>query len=184
MFDPSKVPEVPSPLVRAVELAPKAGYFVEFGVASQWRMSAGGTLAFLAEHRHAIGFDSFEGLPEEWKPGFPVGTFRQDALPLVKNATLIVGLFADTLKKVRVPVALCHIDCDLYASTVTALAWLKENALPGCLVVFDEFYAVDGSPAELANAAHERRALEESGLRYEYVCRSRPIDERVAIRLV
>ena len=48
--------------------------------------------------------------------------------------------------------ALVHVDCDLYWSTVTVLDHIGPHLRSGCVVVFDEFHGYDG--AEL----HEARA--------------------------
>src|SRR5271166_5128336 len=56
-----------------------AGLALEFGVAT------GTTLTIIAEALSAdhtvVGFDTFTGLPETWRTGFPAGTFAQDKLP-------------------------------------------------------------------------------------------------------
>src|SRR6185312_8949753 len=45
------------------------GLCVEFGVGT------GGSLRKIAEHCYVYGFDSFNGLPEDWRNRFPVGYF-------------------------------------------------------------------------------------------------------------
>jgi hypothetical protein len=187
-FDPSTVPVVADPLTEAIELAKERKareflrrerpFFAEFGCASLWRGDPGGTLATLAAVRTTLGFDSFEGLPEDWRPNLPKGTFAQKTLPNVPGAILVVGLFADTCPRIVCPVSLVHIDCDLYSSTKTALEWVKRNAVPGCLVVFDEFFGYPGAEN------HEQKALAESGLAYEPLFRSSAELEKFAIRLV
>jgi len=183
-FDPSRIREVDFPLTHAIPLAPRAGIFAEFGVAAEWRGSSVGTLQALAVARKTIGFDTFDGLPEQWTRGggsFPKGKFAQREIPRLKNAVLVVGLFEETCPLVDCLVALCHVDCDLYSSTVTALRWLGSRFVPGCVVVFDEFYGYEGCEA------HEQKALRESGLSYEWLFRGRSLAsgaaEVVAIRL-
>ncbi|MFI4978423.1 MAG: TylF/MycF/NovP-related O-methyltransferase [Solirubrobacterales bacterium] len=183
-LDLSHVPVVKDPLGDALWslpcIIPSAGIFAEFGVAAAWRGSTTGTLAQLARERTTLGFDSFEGLPERWgRAGdYPAGMFAQTFLPDVPGAILVVGLFSDTCPRIVAPCALAHIDCDLYSSTVTALAWVKRNAVPGCIVVFDEFYGYEGCED------HEQKALAESGLTYEPLFRSSVELEKFAIRLV
>jgi hypothetical protein len=171
VIDLARAPVVESPLAHAIAVAPAGGYFVEFGVAS------GRTLRQLAAMRPTIGFDSFAGLPEDWRPEYPRGTFAQKDIPIVPNAAIVVGLFENTLPKIHVGVALAHIDCDLYASAKAALAWVKEHAIPGCVVVFDEFFGYPGAEH------HEEKALRESGLVYELLCKSPPAREKIAIRI-
>src|SRR4051794_9849913 len=87
----------PSPTVTleyALSLLPETGMALEFGV------STGSTLKIIVEGcpgRQVYGFDSFRGLPENWRPGFPAGTFDVPAPPEVPGAELVVGMFADTL---------------------------------------------------------------------------------------
>lgn len=124
----------------AAELVSVDGMVLEFGVAS------GHTLRLLTEclpGRYAAGFDVFTGLPEDWRTGFPAGTFAQPALPEVPGAELVVGLFADTLPGFLAahpgPVALLHLDADLYSATATVLGLLGERLVPGSVVLFDEY---------------------------------------------
>jgi hypothetical protein len=80
-------------LRHALNQAPEHGMALEFGVAS------GTTLAIIAEQRSGavFGFDSFKGLPERWRLGFDAGEFALQTPPNVPGAELVVGLFMDTL---------------------------------------------------------------------------------------
>ena len=115
------------------------GIAVEFGVAS------GKTAAIIAEHLPIVGFDSFDGLPEAWRPGFPKGMFARPTPPPFPGE-LVVGWFADTLPgwEPPEPVAFVHIDCDLYSSTVTVLQHMAPHLRPGVVVVFDEHHGYEG----------------------------------------
>lgn len=146
--------------------ADNEGWALEFGV------GAGGTLRMIAERLPVIGFDSFEGLPEDWRPEYPKGSFalqdpKRDRIPQVENATVVVGLFADTLPGFDWPdkVDLIHFDADLFSSTATALEHCGHLIKPGTLVVFDEFFGYDGAHE------HEQRAWSEwtkrHGVEYE-----------------
>lgn len=128
------------------------GWALEFGVAT------GKTLRLIAEVLPVIGFDSFEGLPEDWRTDFPAGTFagvRPDVD--VPNATLVEGQFLETVPDYDWPdfIRLVHIDCDLYSSTKTVLDSLIGQNLKGAYVVFDEFFGYPGCEA------HERKAWDE-----------------------
>lgn len=127
-------------LAHALSLAPSGGMVLEFGVYS------GRTLAQIAAARtdaEVYGFDSFEGLPEDWRAGFRAGTFAVDALPEVDGAELVVGWFSDTLPAFLEshpgPVDLLHLDADLYSSTATVLELVGPRLRPGSVVVFDEY---------------------------------------------
>lgn len=129
-------------LEHAARLAP-AGTAAEFGVFK------GHSLRRIVDVRKglAYGFDSFEGLPEAWDTGtgepHQSGHFATD-LPkdLPNRAHLVPGWFKDTipawLDKHPEPIALLHIDCDLYQSTVDALHGLNDRIVPGTVIVFDE----------------------------------------------
>lgn len=80
----------------AVSLAKQPGLFVEFSVFE------GRSINWIASRsdRTVHGFDSFQGLPEDWTPDSPAGEFAKPAgwLPkVVPNVSLHVGLFDQTL---------------------------------------------------------------------------------------
>lgn len=131
------------------------GWAVEFGVYS------GYSLGLIAAEMPVIGFDSFEGLPEDWREGFPKGTFHDptvlDSLPEYSFNTLLVkGWFSDTVPTFPFPkLGLVHIDCDLYSSTVTALEGVVGALDLGTYVVFDEFHGYPGAEQHEARAWRE-----------------------------
>jgi hypothetical protein len=97
------------------------------------------------------GFDSFEGLQEDWAGWvLPKGTFDLGGkLPKVKkNVHLIKGWFDKTL-----PVFLqshpekfsfIHIDCDTYEATKAALFYLNPRIVEGTVIIFDEYFSYRG----------------------------------------
>ena len=114
----------------------------EFGV------GAGHTLQKIKEQfpvgKTIVGFDSFEGLPENWIPEWGKGSFSQGGEIPKKflgenNVSIVKGLFSDTVPKFfettdfkDVELLLLHIDCDLYRSMRDVLGdglatTLKEN---------------------------------------------------------
>jgi hypothetical protein len=151
--------------------APSEGLMLEFGVAD------GASLRYVASRiaRSFHGFDSFEGLPEHWS-----GTFEQKGKfgragappPVPTNARLYPGWFADTLPRFLAehagePVALVHVDCDIYASTATVFRLLAERLRPGTVLVFDEYFNYPNWQR------HEWRAFQEfvrdTGTSYSYL---------------
>jgi hypothetical protein len=144
----------------------RTGTWAEFGVAG------GATLKRIhaAARGEALvwGFDTFRGLPEDWRPGFPRGTFSCDgALPRVGGVCLVQGLFQDTLPawEPTAPVTLVHIDCDLYSATKCVLTHVRPHLADGAVIVFDELWNYPGFEQ------HEMRALYEAtedGLRYDW----------------
>ena len=132
-------------LKRALDWCSIDGLILEFGVAS------GRTVNHLANLRPAqtvFGFDSFQGLPEAWRPGFGKGRFAQFVPAVCTNVTLIEGLFentlADFLASRQDPVALLHIDCDLYSSCRFVLETLASRIGRGTIIVFDEYFNYPG----------------------------------------
>ena len=118
------------------------GLILEFGVYKGISITI---LADVLKDKALFGFDSFEGLPETWRPGFEKGVFALKELPTVpQNVSLVKGLFEETLpaflNEHQGPVAFLHVDCDLYSSTKCILSALKERIVSGTIILFDEFY--------------------------------------------
>lgn len=97
-----------------------------------------------------VGFDSFEGLPEAWRPEFPAGSFSTNGqLPAVpEGVTLVAGWFNETLPRWMTenggPVGLVHVDCDLYSSTMCVFENVFGRTTEDTLWVFDELYNYKG----------------------------------------
>lgn len=159
----------------ALAAAPQTGIVAEFGV---W---SGRTINMIADHfRDDVmvhGFDSFEGLPEEWH-GRPKGAFhRNGSLPEVRsNVKLHKGWFQDTVPPFaddhkNEPIAFLHIDCDLYSSTKTVFDALGANLFPGSVILFDEYFNYSGW------REHEYSAFQElvraRSLKYRYISYNR-----------
>lgn len=134
------------------------GCICEFGV---W---TGGSLRLLADaapERDVHGFDSFEGLPANWRPWFSKGAFKT-SVPMLRqpNVRLHKGWFDATLppfiKQLQQPISLAHIDCDLYSSTRTVLEHIIPRLADGAVMVFDEYFNYPGWEA------HEHKALLEA----------------------
>jgi predicted O-methyltransferase YrrM len=165
----------------ALALAPAGGMALEFGVYT------GTTLKIIAARRGGavFGFDSFDGLPEDWRAGFASGTFDVDAPPEVPGAELVVGLFDESLPGFLAahpgPVDLLHVDADLYSSAVTVLEQVGPRLRPGSVVVFDEFFNYPGWEAHEARAWAEYVAAHDVGFRFEAYTLD---NEQVVIRLL
>jgi Methyltransferase domain len=162
----------------ALGMAPADGLVLEFGVAT------GDTLRRIAAMRQpAHGFDSFEGLPEDWRTGFAKGAFAMTP-PKIPGATLHVGWFEDTLPKFFVdhegPIAFAHLDADLYSSTVTIFREGEDRFVEGSILLFDEYFNYPGWEQ------HEHKAfcefIERTGHGYEYVAYN-GLHEQVLVRL-
>ena len=124
------------------------GCFAEFGGYK------GDTLNFIAQKTNKIvhGFDSFLGLPQDWRPGLPKGTFKVDRyryLDFRNNVRIWKGMFEDTIPRFNdetgnQPIAFLHVDCDLYTSTKTIFEKLGHRIHKGTVIVFDEFFGYPG----------------------------------------
>lgn len=119
------------------------------------------------------GFDSFQGLPEDWTSKDPRGSYSTGGqLPAMpSHVTLHAGWFADTLPAFLAghagPVRFAHIDCDLYSSTRTVLAALEDRLVPGSVLLFDDFLAIGDGETDEARAFREH--VDRTRLRYEYL---------------
>jgi O-methyltransferase len=165
--------------------------YLEFGVAHGSSLRRWLELSRHPDSRF-IGFDSFEGLPEDWDTGAGVktaGTFGRAGQPPPiddPRVQLIKGWFQDTVPnfletfKPRPPVVV-HLDADLYSSTLYVLTLLDRVLRGGAVLIFDEFHVAD----------HEFRAFADytSAYRrnYSVLGASRPAgflwNTRVAIRI-
>ncbi|PQE02392.1 MULTISPECIES: TylF/MycF/NovP-related O-methyltransferase [Mycobacteriaceae] len=129
-------------------------------------------LAADASGRPVYGFDTFEGLVEDWQVDDQLvikrGTFSlaeplaqrfiadtgvtlQDGLPpaLGRKVEFIKGMTYDTLapflaEHPNAPIALFHMDLDTYESCLHALETCKDRFVEGSVLVFDEYLVTNG----------------------------------------
>lgn len=165
-------------VLRLPDLA-RSGLWLEFGV------SGGATLRRIAAARgqaRVVGFDSFDGLPEAWRPGYPAGSFKTNGPPKIDGVEVVAGLFQDTLPKfvanwLSSSITFLHIDCDLYSSADTVLRHVAPWLTTGAFVVFDELLYYPGFEQHEIKALYEAR---QRGLAFEWVGRW---GEKAAIRI-
>ena len=172
-----------STLEYALRIAPQGGMALEFGVFE------GRSLAVIAEarkQREVYGFDSFEGLPEDYRPHVRQGAFALDQLPDVDGAELVVGWFDDTLPSFLAShpgtVDFLHVDGDLYSSAVTVLTLVGPRLLAGSVVVFDEFFNWPGWEDDGEFRAWQEY-LARTGTRVEYEAYTSN-NEQVVVRIL
>ncbi|HSG30930.1 MAG TPA: TylF/MycF/NovP-related O-methyltransferase, partial [Thermodesulfobacteriota bacterium] len=126
------------------------GAVCEFGV------HAGHSLKVLCEafpKDIVWGFDSFEGLPEDWNTGTRLredGIIRKEEFILdiseivfPKNSKIIKGWFDQSILKWKreykvKTIKFLHIDSDLYSSAKTILKELNNEIKKDTIIVFDE----------------------------------------------
>lgn len=142
------------------------------GVALEFGCGAGESTRLIAEHMPVVGFDSCQGLPEDWRPEYPKGSFASWPPIGLPNTSFVLGGFADVLPGWAAyhgaeRIGLVHFDCDLYSSTKTALDNIWHMLQPGCYIVFDEWQGYDDGPGASA-ADHEQRAWREHAHRFDW----------------
>lgn len=130
---------------KQIDLQNKAIQYYEFGVASgasfRW---------WLNENKNPqsafYGFDTFEGLPEDWH-FYKKGDMSFN-IPQVddERASFFKGLFQDTvpgfIKQIQPnneAVKVFHMDADLYSSTLYVLTYFAPYLNKGDVIFFDEF---------------------------------------------
>ena len=112
--------------------------FYEFGV---WRGEAFRYL--IKTFKKGYGFDTFQGLPEDWH-NEKAGTYSSYGnVPKIKGGEFIVGKFEDTLpdffSEKRPKASIINFDADLYSSTICALNYAKPVIDQHTVLIFDEF---------------------------------------------
>jgi hypothetical protein len=150
------------------QVAGKEVLYLEFGVfdgaaTRYWSRLLGNP------HSKLHGFDTFEGLPENWLPQRSKGCFSTGGVvPQIDDPRVrfFRGYFEDTLAGYRCPsceVLILNMDADLYSSTKCVLDRLREDIVLGTYIYFDEFN----------HQGHELRAFDEfisvTGMRFEVV---------------
>lgn len=120
------------------------------------------------------GFDSFEGLSEDWAGMYlEKGAFDlKGQLPEVpRNVVLHKGWFKDTLpeflKENIESIAFLHMDCDIYSSHKTGLELLAPRIKPGTIIVLDDYFDFPNWWKHGFKAFAE--FVKENGVEYEYL---------------
>lgn len=127
------------------------GLWLEFGV------FVGSTISSISKktNKTIYGFDSFEGLPEDWDSAHDKHHFSLNGqiptsfngVPFRENVKLIKGWFDDTLpvflSDKSEPVAFLHVDSDLYSSCKTIFSLLGDRIVNNTIICFDDFMEWD-----------------------------------------
>lgn len=171
--------------------------WLEFGVFS------GKTINYFARftNEKVYGFDSFKGLPEDWRPGFGKGTFSREhrrtwKIPKVlKNVELVVGLFNETLedfleKHPDQKVGFIHVDSDLYSSAIYTLDKLAPRMKKGTIILFDELVNYDGYAGDNGELRALYEFVKKYNVKFEWIGMNGKIGirgynfEQVALKIV
>lgn len=149
------------------------GWCLEFGVFE------GKSIKFFGDKRPDLqfhGFDSFEGLPEQWSPKHDKGHFSLDGNfpPVPANVTLHKGFFDTSLPefisknmKAGDSLAFLHVDSDLYSSAKTIFNNLVPYFRAGTIILFDEYFGYKSWERDAVKAFREFREF--TGAQYEYL---------------
>lgn len=131
----------------AVKRVSIEGIYAEFGVS--WGKSLSRLVNFAPPNSQFYGFDSFQGLQEDFTgTNFGVGAFSTGGvLPKVPtNVKLVPGWFRDSvpefLNTVHQNFCFVHLDADTYESTIEVLKLIRKRISSGCIIVFDEYIGV------------------------------------------
>jgi hypothetical protein len=163
-----------------IPLADQRKMWVEFGV------HKGDTINYISRFAPIMfGFDSWEGLPDDWQPGFPKGHFSTNGtMPEVNpNVVLVKGMFQETLPKflsiIPGTFGLVHIDSDIYESARFVLEQIEDRVTIGTVIIFDELIGYN------TYEEHEYKALKEFGKRnmdrFDIKVMARTCYEQVAV---
>jgi O-methyltransferase len=160
---------------------PIPGYYFEFGCneANTIRM-AWSAFRHLFDLTY-VGFDSFEGLPEiteiDRQEIWSKGKLAFEEEEFIRRATshgipserliTVKGFYENSLNDAlrrrlgAHKAAVVYVDCDLYASTVPVLEFVKNFLQVGTVIVFDDWFCFHGDPEK-----GEQRAWNEFRGRY------------------
>jgi len=134
-------------IIQHYDLDKSGVLYLEFGVAQalsfKWWINR-----LKNQNSKFIGFDTFEGLPEDWGTFFKKG----DMLGNIPNlnddrATFVKGIFQDTLNNyidqnkedVKGKRKIIHMDADLFSATIFTLSQFYPYLNKGDIILFDEF---------------------------------------------
>jgi len=138
------------------------GLVLEFGVLR------GRSLRQIANHyndRTVYGFDTFEGLIEDWGDLHGKGAMTaKGKLPedMPDNVKIVKGLIEDTLPEFlelhKGTVAFAHIDTDTYTPAKCVLDHIAKRLVVGSIILFDEFRDYPGYEEHEFKAFREFKA--------------------------
>ena len=136
-------------LRRAIKNHKTDYYYLEFGV---WVGTSINFFSKILKDKKIYGFDSFEGLKEDWLgQSDTIGKFNLNKkLPkLNNNCVPIVGLVQNSLPKFitenkNLKINFVHMDLDTYPSTKFVLSEIKPYLADNAVILFDELYNLTG----------------------------------------
>ncbi len=154
--------------------------FYEFGV---WH---GVSFKYLINtFKKGFGFDTFEGLPENWHTQ-KIGAYSAEGvIPKINEGTFITGKFEETLPiffaQSRPMASVINYDADLYSSTLCALNHSKPIIDEHTILIFDEFIVNENWEQDEYKALNE--FCSNNDLSYEVIAISY-VTKQVALKLL
>lgn len=128
------------------------GMVLEFGTATGRTLNQ---FAHWLPGKTVYGFDGWQGLPEKFN-NLSTGHFAQKMPEVLFNCRLVQGWFGerptqdksgiaeftacDFANSHKAPIALLHLDADLYSSTKTVLDAFVKHIVPGTVILFNEYW--------------------------------------------
>ena len=128
------------------------------GLCLEWGTDGARTLHWFSRwlpDNTLYAFDSWQGLPEKFND-LPAGHFARDMPKVPENCKLVQGWFGERPKldkssiaeftaqtfanEHKEPIALLHLDADLYSSTKTVLDAFADQIVPGTVILFNEYW--------------------------------------------
>lgn len=150
--------------------------YLEFGVYE------GETMRYWSEqladpNARFFGFDSFEGLPEDWTVAAERGHFSTEGqIPNIADdrVTFVKGWFEESLTQFKLSdhgQLFVNVDSDLYSSAITVLDWVAPQFKVGDFLYFDEFHD------RLNEGRAFREFLDKTGYRIEMAAATRSLSQ-------
>ena len=162
----------------------RTALILEFGV---WTGHSINYMAARCPEALFVGFDSFEGLEEDWigTPMTKESFHTNGKIPKVRsNIELVIGKFNQSLPRWLAEsdpeeIDLVHIDSDTYQPAKFVLNKLEKILKNGSVVIFDEYF---GYPSWRLNEWRAwQETIQENQVKYKYLAYS---EQAVAIQII
>lgn len=128
-----------------IELKSIPVFYYEFGVASGDMIKKWASTNKVKESRF-IGFDSFEGLPENWEEKKEGHFDQKGSMPEIddRRVSFVKGWFQDSVYEALLNCdfheqCVYHLDADLFSSTLYVLFQIYPKLKSNDILIFDEF---------------------------------------------
>jgi O-methyltransferase len=120
-------------------------------------------------NRSFLGFDSFEGFPQEVHPEYTSKNFKSNYSKVKRLedkydcCKIIKGYFSDSLKEINQKetnsIAFAFIDCDIYDSSKDIINFLENRLSNGSFLMIDDYYNLDQKGKSIHHSLFENENL-------------------------